>query len=106
MLIVLKRRNSEYRKIQDELKSAQEAGVSIKELDNDLLFFLDERLTGTFIVLAVLGVILVLLHLLGETAAFRKLLFATAWKGIDAWGRPYFQTSINYRFKRLWARAD
>lgn len=96
-----RKKKSEYQLLLERVKVAEEEGVHVSALEPDLYHFLEERLTGSFIILAMGAIASVMLHLLGEQALFRTLLFALIWKGIDAWSRPYFQPFINDRIGRL-----
>ena len=98
---MFRRKNNEYHQLQEQLKAALEAETPIEGLQPHLYYFLEERLTGSFIVLGVVAVIALVLFLLDEQASVRILLFAALWKGIDAWGRPYFHPFIAYRIKKL-----
>ncbi|MCL1949488.1 MAG: hypothetical protein FWF59_07130 [Turicibacter sp.] len=93
------RKKSAYLLLEDRVKEAQEAGLSIDQLEPELYYYLEDRMTGSLVMISVIALTLIFLHLLDHTAAFRTLLFATIWKGIDAWGRPYFQPFINYRLQ-------
>jgi len=98
-----RKEKSEYQLLLERVKTAEAEQTPIEALDLELMTYLEERMTGTFIILGMAAIALLMLHLLGEQALFRTLLFALIWKGIDAWSRPYFQPFINYRLKKLFS---
>jgi len=100
---MFKRKKSEYRYLQDCVKTAEEEGISIEELEPEQYNLLESQLTGSFIMTVCIAAALAILHLLEQTGAFRTLLFAAIWKGIDAWGRPYFKLFLTYKLKKLFS---